>query len=113
MPLSVRLILTLRKILSFDVWSLNVSQAYLQSASRRSDVLIRHKELYLLLGELFLFVKPLYGLSDSGDYWRETLTKFHLHNQRMEKSTGDFALIFRLCTESLEALSGSYVDDVV
>lgn len=111
---SVRLIMALATILGFDVWSLDVRQAYLQSASElRRNVFVRPKEMDLLPGELLQIIRPLHGLSDSGDYWCETFSKFHIHNLRMQQSTGDFALFFRRCADSLMALSGSYVDDII
>lgn len=58
-------------------------------------------------------MKPLYGLSDSGDCWFEPFAKFHIHTVCMEQATGDFDLSFRRCADSHVALSGAYVDDVI
>lgn len=67
---SIRVIVSIAAILGFWVWTKYVSQAYLQSADKlmrevyvnpSSEVRFSHNQLLHLL-------KPLYGLSDSGDY---------------------------------------------
>ena len=73
----------LATLLGFEVWSTDVKEAYLQSASDlRRDVFIRPEILELDQKELIQIVKPLYGLADSGDYLNETLCKHHLQNLR-------------------------------
>ena len=90
-----------------------MKQAYLQSsANLRRDVFFRPKELNLAPDELLQIIKPLYGLTDSGAYWCETFARFHVRDLRMKQSTGDFALFFKRFSESLVALSATYVDDV-
>ena len=74
---------------------------------------IKSKELSLGPNELIEVLKPLYGLSESGDYWCETFTKFHLHDLRMKQSTSDFSLFFRRVADKLVSLSGFYVDDLL
>ena len=97
---SIRLLMAMATILGFDVWSLDVKQAYLQSASQlQRKVYIKPYQLNLAPAEFLQIVLPLYGLSDSGDYWCETFAKFHVHNLRMQQTTGDFALFFRRCTD--------------
>ena len=111
---SIRMIMALATILGFDIWSLDVRQAYIQSAAAlQRDVYIKPKELDLGPGELLQIIKPLYGLSDSGDYWCETFACFHIHDLRMKQATGDFALFFRRSADKLVTLSGCYVDDVL
>lgn len=111
---SVRILVALATILGFDLWSMDVKQAYLQSASNlRRDVYVRPDEMNLSPNELLQIIKPLYGLSDSGDYWCETFSRFHIHDLRMEQSTGDFALFFKRFANTLVAMSASYVDDVL
>lgn len=111
---SMRVLIALATILGFDVWTMDVKQAYLQSAvALQRDVFIRPDQIELKPGELLKLVQPVYGLSDSGDYWCETFAKFHTNNLRMQQSTGDFALFFRRIANQLVALSGTYVDDVI
>jgi hypothetical protein len=52
---------------------MDVRQAYLQAASDlKRYIFIRPDVLELTQDELLQVIKPLYGLSDSGDYWVET-----------------------------------------
>ena len=63
--------------------------------------------------QLLQVVKPLYGLSDAGDYWGQTLTDHHTKELNMEQATGDFSLIFKRMMNKLIGLSGTYVDDII
>jgi len=63
--------------------------------------------------ELVQVIRPLYGLSESGDYWHETLTRHHINDLKMTQATGDFSLFFRRLSGRLVALSGTYVDDML
>jgi len=58
-------------------------------------------------------VKPLYGLSDAGDYWGETIKEHHLQELNMEQSSGDFSLFVKRIADGLVGLSGTYVDDIM
>lgn len=106
--------MALATILGFDIWSLNVKQPYIQSASAlQLDDFIRSDEMELYPGELLKLVKPFHRLSDSGDNWSERFAKFHTKNLRMQQSTGDFSLFFHRVANQLVALSGTYVDEVM
>jgi hypothetical protein len=111
---SVRLLLALSAVLGFELWTMDVRQAYLQAASNlKRDVFIRPHELELSQDELLQVIKPLYGLSDSGDYWSETLVKHHLRALHMSQATADFSLFFRTLAGDLTGLSGTHVDDLL
>lgn len=58
-------------------------------------------------------MKPLYRLTESGDYWLETFARFDTHYMRMKQATGDLALLFKRCANSLIVLSRIFVDDVL
>jgi Reverse transcriptase (RNA-dependent DNA polymerase) len=111
---SIRIILALASIFGFDLWSSDVNQAYLQSASKlQRDIFIRPEELNFGLNELLKLFLPLYGLTEGGDYWRETLTKHHTDDLKMKQTKGDFSLFFKHVANRLVGLSGSFVDDLV
>ncbi len=75
---SLRMILALATILSLDVWSQAVKKAYLQSgADLQRKIFIRPNDMNLSRNELIQIVKPLYGLTESGDFLCETFVKFH------------------------------------
>ena len=92
---SIRLVFALATILGFDIWSLDVKQAYLQSASKlQRQVYTRPESIELGPDERLQVLRPLYGLTDSEDYWCETNSRFHVDKLRMQQSTGDFSLFF-------------------
>jgi hypothetical protein len=110
----VRMIFALAAILGFDVWTSDVRQAYLQAATPLlRDGYIKTDVISLAQDEVLRLLKPLYGLSDSGDYWSKTLSDFHAQQLRLEQATGDFALYFRRLANKLVGISSTYVDDLL
>jgi Reverse transcriptase (RNA-dependent DNA polymerase) len=88
---SVRLTLALASVFGFDLWSSDVNQAYLQSAEQlQRDIFIQPDELMLDHNELLQLILPLYGITESGDYWGETLTEHHTNDLEMTKTKQDF-----------------------
>lgn len=111
---SVRLILALASVFGFDLWSSDVNQAYLQSAEQlKRDIFIRPDELMLAPDELLQLILPLYGITESGDYWGETLTDHHINDLKMTQTKQDFSLFFKYAASKLIGLSGAFVDDLV
>ena len=111
---SVRVLLALANILGFSLWSTDINQAYLQSAfnlTRR--IFVRPDNLELDKDTLLQVVKPLYGLSDAGDYWGEALIGNHKKELKMSQAEGDSSLFFERIGDRLTGLSGTYVDDIL
>lgn len=110
---SIRMIMALATILGFDIWSADVTQAYLRAVCRlQRKVFTCPEVLDLSPEELIQIILPMYGLTESGDYWHETLHYHHMSNLRIRQSTGDFSLFYRRIANRLIALSGSYDDDL-
>ena len=67
---STRLIVCIAGMFGFDVWSHDITQAYLQSDSplQIKFVLRPPSELHFPEGQVLRLVKPLYELADSDDY---------------------------------------------
>lgn len=71
---SLRLVLAMGALMGFDVWSLDVRQAFLQSAVDDKTM----RQVYLegppATGTWQVgLLKPLYGSTDSGDLWNHSM----------------------------------------
>ena len=110
---SIRLLVTVAAIFGFRIWSHDVRQAYLQSAQdlMRKVYLKPSKEFELSQDEILELVKPLYGLSDSGDYWNRTITRHLREDLNMNATVGDLSLFVKHIEDKLIGLTGIYVDD--
>eukprot|EP00171_Calliarthron_tuberculosum_P023469 IDg23469t1 len=111
-PQSIRLLLTLAALHEFDVWTSDVTQAYLQSAiPLQRDVFIARPppEFELDPSQCLKLMKPLYGLCDSGDLWHRTIDEHHRHDLGMTPLRSDPALYTLTNNGALYGLSGGYV----
>lgn len=110
---SIRTITALAAIFGFRVWSQGVSQAYLQSADKllREVYVKPTKEFRLAPNQLLKLLKPLYGLTDAGDYWDLTMVRHLKEDIGMSQTNLDISLFFKLIRGQLSGLSGTYVDD--
>ena len=94
-PQSIRLLLALAVMHSFDIWTYDVHQAYLQSAEPLSrDIFITKTvpEFELDPSQCLKLLKPLYGRCESGDMWHSTLDKHHIDDLGMQTLRSDPAL---------------------
>ena len=112
---SIRLIIAIATIYSFTVWTQDISQAYLQSKDKLSrKVYIRPgPEFNLSKEQLLELLKPLYGLSDAGDYWDVTIVDFTKNDLHMTSTSLDPSFFYRRneTTSELDGLTGIHVDD--
>jgi hypothetical protein len=110
-----RLVLALASISGFEVWTLDISQAFLQTANEnmRGIFLQPPKEMELSSDEFLKLMKPLYGLCDSGDRWHHTLRHRHVEDLQTGPPDADPSLYFRSIGNRLIGLSGVYVDDML
>jgi Reverse transcriptase (RNA-dependent DNA polymerase) len=94
---SSRVLVGLAAIFGVNLFSTDVTQAYLQSAEKLlRDVYIKPmREFSMGPGQLLKLLWPLYGLADSGDYWGRTLSNHLRKDLGMESTTGDPALFFK------------------
>lgn len=112
---SIRMVIALAAVFEFPIWSHDVSQAYLQSADElMRDVYIKpSQEFELGPYHLLKLLKPLYGLSDSGDYWHVTFAKHIQQDLGMVKMIGDMSAFYKHIRGRLAGLAGTYVDDCI
>jgi hypothetical protein len=74
--------------LDWPIWTTDVRQAYLQSASLLNRAVFLNPNGFSLGKDEFLQLMLLYGLSESGDYWSKTfanhcLDDFPLNNLQL------------------------------
>lgn len=113
---STRVILAISSMMKFPIWTQDVSQAYLLGSNgQMRDFYIRDKENKYQLkdDELLKFVRPLYGLSDSGDRWFHVYREHHLQDLGMVNTIGDISFYWKKVDGKLCGLSGAYVDDTL
>ena len=113
---SARLLLALAAMLDFDVWSCDVKLAYLQSSeplTRRVFISNPAPEFELHPNECFELLRPLYGLSDAGDLWHQTLNAHLVNELQFTPTKADPSLYLAHDNDTLIGLNGSYVDDLL
>ena len=110
---SCRLLLALASILGFRLWSVDVAQAYIQATANnmRSIFCEGPVELELSADEVLQIMRPLYGMTDSGDLWCDTMRHHHITDLNMTPLASDNA-IYHLIGKTLKGLSATYVDDI-
>lgn len=112
---SFKLITTLTAIIGLSIWTQDISQAYLQSESTLLwDVYIRPRNaLHFPSGHQLKLLRPLYELSDSGDYWS---AKFgdHLQNDlQMQRVASDMSLFFKMIHEKVAGITATHIDNTL
>ena len=116
-PQSIRLLLALAVAHGFNIWTSDVTQAYLQSAVPLvRDIFITKDitEFNLERHQALKLIKPLYGLCESGDLWYKTLDDHHRLELNMTPLRSDPSFYVSRDKEgNIQGLSGSYVDDML
>ncbi len=112
---SIRMLVSIATMFGFRLWSQDITQAYIQSASPllRDVYLKPTKELEIPADSVLKLLKPLYGLADSGDYWHSTFQKHIKQDIGMENTAADMSLFFKRAHKSLRGLLATYVDDTL
>jgi hypothetical protein len=114
-PPSIRIILAVSAILEFKVWTVDISQAYLQSANDIDrDIFVDNPapEFALSPDQCLQLIRPLYGLGDANEMWYLTLHTHHTDELGMKALRSDPALYSRFIEGILQGMSGTYVDDL-
>lgn len=112
---SVKILVELASSLGFQIFSTDVTQAYLQSSeSLQRDIYIRPPpELSLKPDKVLKLLKPLYGLAESGDYWGRTFRNHLEKKLGMQSIVADPSFYFQKREKKLNGLCATYVDDTL
>lgn len=112
---STKLVVGIAAIFGFNLFSSDITQAYLQNSEKlmRDVYLNPPKKLNLDPGQLLKLLKPLYALSESGDYWGRTLRKHLESDIGMRSCLSDAALFFKSFGNKLAGICSTYVDDTL
>jgi len=123
---SVRTIVAMATLFQFDMWTRDVSQAFVQSKdSLKRQVYIRvpkGQSVMKMLGAskdtVLKATKPLYGLCESPGYWWSTFRDHHTKTLRMNTSVLDPCLFFKTEKtndggDTLIGMQGVLVDDTL
>ena len=110
---SIRLLVAPVAIMGFDIWTEDISKAYLKSASKLlREVYFRpNRQLKIFAPYLLKLLRPLYGLANSDDYWIATFAKHLEDNLKMKPMTFYVSLFFKHARGQLSGVLESYVDD--
>lgn len=71
------------------------------------------REFKLQSNQLLRLLKPLYGLSQRGDYLHETIFRHLHHTMGMTLTAGDLSLFFKVVRVKLSGMVGTYVDETL
>ena len=113
-PESVRMLTALATILGLRLANVDWKQSYTQSKSALlRKIYIRPKEMQLTQQELVQVLLPIYGLTESGEYWSETLNTHLQQHCQFQQTTTDMSLWFKTLGPKLIAMAAAYVDDVL
>lgn len=112
---ATRLLVSLATIMGFRLWSEDINLAYIQGAEQiLRKVYVKGKpEFQLKANQLLEILRPLYGLSDSGDYWHATFLKHLKNDLEMYSTACDLSLFFKHVQGSLQGLLATHVDDTL
>lgn len=112
---SIRTMVAMAALFGFRIWTQDVTNAYIQSASQllREVYLRPSKEFELESTHVLKLLRPLYGLADSGDYWNATYSDHIRKDLNMELSATDMSFFFKKVRGKICGLLGTYVDDTI
>ncbi len=116
---SVRLAITLIASHNFQLWSRDITLAFLKSKDElQRDIYVRMPKGENLLehigappGSILKAVKPQYGLAESPGYWWQTFRHWHVSDLNMSASALDPCLFYKTNTQGLEGIQVTQVDD--
>jgi hypothetical protein len=70
-------------------------------------------EFDLNANQVLKLLRQLYGLANSGDYWRSTLLNHLKEELGMKQTVGDPAMFFKMLDSKLQGMCATHVDDAL
>lgn len=107
---SVRMIAFLAELNDLELWSTDITSAYLEAETKEKICIIAGPEFGDLVGCLLIILKALYGLRGSGKYWHEHLARILLE-MGFFPCKADPDVWMRAMKDHYEYI-GTYVDDL-
>lgn len=103
-PLSLRIIVPVSSRNGWQMWKGDINQAFIQSHGQRNRSVFLHppEDLGIPSTAMLKLSKPLYGLSDAGDYWCSTLRHHLTNNLTMTQSLPDPAIFLKFLEGNFE-----------
>ncbi|KAL5255720.1 hypothetical protein ACHWQZ_G011070 [Mnemiopsis leidyi] len=108
----IRLLMTIAASNSWNLDSLDVTSAFLQSTGHMREVYVKPPRDIRKRGIIWKLSKPLYGLGDSARRWYVTLRE-HLQNSRCQISLLDKSLFLYYEGNKLQGITVTHVDDLL
>lgn len=112
---SIHLLVSIVPIFNFQLWTQDVSEAYLQSGGGLTrEVSFREPGKFQQGPDhLLKALKPLYGLTDSGDYWQSTLMRNLWDDLTMKPTIGYLSLLTSYEGNVFSAVTRTYANDTM
>lgn len=86
------LIVTLSATLNFNIWSEDVTQAYIQGQDLKRAVYVKPASYFnILINQFLKLLKTLYGLTEYGDKWFQTYNKYLTKTLKTKPTYGDMS----------------------
>lgn len=109
---NIKILLTLAATYKLKVKGQDVKQAYIQAHDLARDVYVIPDQRFNLASNIVLkLLKPLYGLTESGDSWFDKFTSFLKGKLGLQSTATDLSFFYHTPEDSLQGLMGVYVDD--
>ena len=109
---SIRIFLALCAIKQWNVRSLDIKAAFLQSDEIGRNIFVQPPRGYKREGTIWRLKRPLYGLNDAGRQWYFTLKDF-LKTLGFTTSPYDKAMFYLIKDGKLQGIMNVHVDDII
>lgn len=114
---STRLVVSVAANKSYRLFSLDVTQAYLQSDEDLTRALYLQpkprdvKFFGIDDNQILLLNRPIYGITDAGDYWSVTIDRHSREDLNLSPTKGDPSLYVKHNMKDIDGLLAVYADD--